>query len=55
MANLQQLKKFIGQRVIVGFDGPTIPKDVLRLDEEWGLGGYILFKRNLEDFETMMN
>ena len=55
MSNLKQLKKFIGQRVIFGFDGPKIPKELLRLDEEWGLGGYILFRRNLEEFEQLMN
>ena len=55
MSNLKQLKKFIGQQVIFGFDGPKIPHELLRLDEEWGLGGYILFKRNLEEFEQLMN
>lgn len=55
MSNLKQLKKFIGQRVIFGFDGPRITPELVRLDEEWGLGGYILFKRNLEEFEQLMN
>ena len=37
MSSLKQLKKFIGQRVIFGFDGPKITPELLRLDEEWGL------------------
>jgi beta-N-acetylhexosaminidase len=55
MAQLTHLKRCIGQRVIFGFEGLKIPPEMIRLDEEWGLGGYILFKRNLADFEQLMN
>ncbi len=55
MAGLDLIKKCIGQRLIVGFEGTKIPSELIRLDEEWGLGGYILFKRNIPDFEQLMN
>jgi len=54
MSDLRTLKRRIGQRIIVGFDGPKVPPEVLRLDEEWGLGGFILFKRNLPTFEQVL-
>ena len=49
MGNVANLKRKIGQRLIGGFDGETVPPELLRLDEEWGLGGFILFKRNLKE------
>ncbi|MCB9524692.1 MAG: beta-N-acetylhexosaminidase [Myxococcales bacterium] len=52
---LRNMKRRIGQRLIVGFDGTRIPPELLRLDEEWGLGGFILFKRNLQEFEQVMD
>lgn len=55
MAELDQLKRRIGQRVIVGFEGTRIPPELARLDEEWGLGGFILFNRNLKSFEQVMD
>ena len=54
MSELRNLKRRIGQRIIIGFDGPKVPQEVLRLDEEWGLGGFILFKRNLQSFEQVL-
>jgi len=55
MSELEQLKRRIGQRVIVGFEGTRLPPELVRLDEEWGLGGYIMFKRNLKSFEQLMD
>ncbi|MCB9545581.1 MAG: beta-N-acetylhexosaminidase [Myxococcales bacterium] len=55
MGDLRHLKRRIGQRLIVGFDGPRVPPELMRLDEEWGLGGYILFRRNLESMEQIMD
>ncbi|MSP71349.1 MAG: beta-N-acetylhexosaminidase [Myxococcales bacterium] len=55
MSELRNLKRRIGQRIIIGFDGPKVPQEVLRLDEEWGLGGFILFKRNLQSFEQVLD
>lgn len=55
MADLRTLKRRIGQRMIFGFDGTRVPNDLIRLDEEWGLGGVILFKRNLQSFDQVMD
>ncbi|MFZ4736178.1 MAG: beta-N-acetylhexosaminidase [Bradymonadia bacterium] len=55
MSDLRTLKRRIGQRIIVGFDGPKVPPEVARLDEEWGLGGVILFKRNLPAFDQVLD
>lgn len=55
MSNLTKLKQKIGQRIIIGFEGETLPKEVARLDEEWGIGGYILFKRNLVEIEQIFS
>ena len=55
MAGIGHLKKCIGQRVIFGFEGTRIPSEILRLDEEWGIGGYMLGQKNFEDFEHLLN
>lgn len=55
MSQLATLKKRIGQRLIVGFEGTRIPSELARLDEEWGLGGFILFERNLQDVPQILN
>ena len=55
MAALDHVKKCIGQRVIFGFEGTKIPPELIRLDEEWGIGGYILRNQNFADFEQLMN
>jgi beta-N-acetylhexosaminidase len=53
MSNLANMKKKIGQRIIIGFEGTEVPHELVRLDEEWGFGGYILFKRNLKTPEQI--
>ncbi|MFN3201948.1 MAG: beta-N-acetylhexosaminidase [Bradymonadia bacterium] len=55
MGEIRDLKRRIGQRVIFGFDGTKVPTDFARLDEEWGLGGVILFRRNLQEFGQIMD
>lgn len=55
MADLRNLKRRIGQRVLIGFDGPRVPQEIARLDEEWGLGGFILFRRNLQSLDQIMD
>lgn len=55
MGNLSRMKQKIGQRIIVGFQGESLPKELTRLDEEWGLGGVILFKRNLINPEQIFD
>lgn len=55
MSELRNMKRRIGQRVIFGFEGTTVPAELARLHEEWGIGGYILFKRNLQNLEQVMD
>lgn len=55
MAEFSSLKRKIGQRIIVGFEGTTVPPELVALDEEWGIGGYILFKRNIVSLEQLMD
>ncbi len=54
MTDLRNLKRRIGQRIILGFEGTRLPPEIARLDEEWGIGGYILFSRNLQEIEQVM-
>jgi beta-N-acetylhexosaminidase len=43
------LRKQIGQLLIAGFNGPHLPPELRSLEKEFGLGGVILFARNVED------
>lgn len=43
----------IGQRLAVGFDGPTIPQDFVDLVREYKVGNVILFRRNVQSFEQL--
>ena len=54
-SKLETLKRKIGQRLVVGFEGEVVPQELKRLDEEWGLGGFILFKRNLKEPEQIFD
>jgi beta-N-acetylhexosaminidase len=38
----------LGQLVVVGFDGKTLPSEIRALAREFDLGGVILFARNIE-------
>ncbi|OGK08373.1 MAG: hypothetical protein A2W80_11815 [Candidatus Riflebacteria bacterium GWC2_50_8] len=42
-------KKQIGQLFIVGYQGEEPSSEFLRFVEEWGIGGVIVFARNLSD------
>ncbi len=42
-------KKKVGQLFIVGYQGEEPGDDFLRFVEEWGIGGVIVFARNLTD------
>lgn len=55
MSELRDTKRRIGQRVIFGFEGTKLPADFIRMDEEWGLGGAIMFRRNLQEFGQIMD
>lgn len=43
------LKKQIGQLFIIGYQGEEPDEEFLRFVEEWGVGGVIVFARNLND------
>ncbi len=43
----QLLRKYLGQRLSVGFDGPVIPEEYARLIREYKVGNVILFRRNV--------
>ncbi len=43
----------IGQLVVVGFNGKTIPEELRSLAREFDLGGVILFSRNVESPEQV--
>jgi beta-N-acetylhexosaminidase len=47
------LRKQIGQLLIVGFNGSRLPPELKSLEKEFGLGGVILFARNVEDPEQV--
>ena len=43
------LRRQIGQLLIAGFNGATVPIELKSLAREFGLGGVILFARNIVD------
>jgi beta-N-acetylhexosaminidase len=43
----RDLRRHVGQLVIVGFDGHTVPADLKALAREFDLGGVIFFARNV--------
>ena len=43
------LRRRIGQLLIAGFDGQQIPTELRALAKEFGLGGVILFARNVSE------
>src|SRR5437762_7063058 len=47
------LRRQIGQLLIAGFDGHDIPAELRSLTKEFGLGGVILFARNIADPEQV--
>lgn len=49
----QSLHRQVGQLAIVGFTGPTISPELRSLSREFGLGGVILFDRNIETPEQV--
>lgn len=42
------LRDKIGQLFMLGFDGTTVSKDMVKLIDDYRPGGFIVFKRNLE-------
>ena len=47
------LRRQIGQLLIAGFDGPTLSVELKSLVREFGLGGVILFARNITEPEQV--
>ena len=45
---MNPLHRHVGRLFILGFPGPTIPSELSAMAREWGLGGVILFSRNIE-------
>src|SRR5438093_13245190 len=43
------LRRQVGQLLIAGFDGQAIPIELRSLAREFGLGGVILFARNISE------
>jgi beta-N-acetylhexosaminidase len=43
------LRRSVGQLLLAGFAGPTLPQELRSLAREFGLGGVVLFKRNVEE------
>ena len=47
------LRRHIGQLLIAGFDGHQIPVELKAIAREFGLGGVILFARNVSEPEGL--
>src|ERR1700733_3034829 len=47
------LRRQIGQLLIAGFDGQALPVELRSLSREFGLGGVILFARNIAEPEQV--
>ena len=47
------LRREIGRLLIAGFDGPQLPVELKAIAREFGLGGVILFARNVADPEQV--
>src|SRR5262245_58786057 len=47
------LRRQIGRLLIAGFNGPQIPVELRAIAREFGLGGVILFARNIVDPEQV--
>jgi len=48
MSSTKDIKKQVGQLFIAGFDGYSIPAEFKKLALEYGLGGVIYYKRNVQ-------
>jgi len=47
------LRREVGQLLMVGFGGPSIPVELKSLAREFDLGGVVLFARNVESMEQV--
>jgi len=53
MSATDHLKKIVGSLLVVGFEGHRLSDSTFNFLQQWDLGGVILFKRNLQDFEQL--
>ena len=51
--DINKLKRQVGQLFVIGYQGQEPSDDFLRFVEEWGIGGVIVFARNLENPEQL--
>ena len=47
------LRRQVGQLLVAGFTGTTVPVELRALAREFSLAGVILFKRNVEEPEQV--
>jgi beta-N-acetylhexosaminidase len=47
--SLRSLRRTVGQVLLAGFDGPTIPPGLRSLAREFSLAGIVIFKRNVQE------
>ena len=47
------LRRSVGHLLLAGFAGPSLPPEIRSLAREFGLGGVVLFKRNVEEPEQV--
>src|SRR3954469_19034427 len=47
------LRHQVGQLLVAGFPGPSLPAELRAIAREFSLGGVIFFKRNVEDPEQV--
>ena len=45
----KRIRRHVGQLIVAGFAGPTIPTELRAVAREFDLGGVILFARNVEE------
>lgn len=45
---MKSIHRHVGQLLLVGFEGQTIPTELCALAREWDLGGVVLFARNID-------
>ncbi|MEE2637464.1 MAG: beta-N-acetylhexosaminidase [Acidobacteriota bacterium] len=50
---MKSLHRHVGQLLLVGFEGQTIPTELRALAREWDLGGVVLFGRNIDTPEQV--
>lgn len=48
MASTKEIKSLVGQLFLVGFNGYSVPQDFQKFLQQYGLGGVIYFKRNVQ-------